>query len=215
MQQSALILPGRDGSGRQGPAALIPPGRILPAAGALPASLGVVVVRTDARQQSPSLRRASPAGAGGKEKSVTTFPLGDRFFPLGWDPELGGLRGLPRPGTLPGVLSPESRLGISGGERGLPIGVLRPEPGRPRGARVTRWRWQRGRQICTINPWAAAQGAAERSRWIGRERIKLSAEGGTRGGDSLARGTGTGGHGGPPALPGEGMRCRRPIPGCC
>lgn len=52
--------------------------------------------------------------------------------------------------------------------------------------------------------------AAERSRWIGWERIKLSPEGGTRSRDSPAGGIGTVGSGGPPALPGEGMGYRVP-----
>lgn len=233
MQQSALILPGHDGSGRQGTAALIPHGLILPRMGWAGSFSGYCCFfgEMPGSRARPS-RGHRPWVTGRKEKLVTPFPLGDSFLSSGWDPNLhshGGLRALPWLGMLPVVPSPETLLGITslpwvgttGGNWGLLVRVVcslaasPPEPGRPRDARarssqVTRCHWQRGRKICTINPSAAVLRAAERSRWIGWERIKLSPQGGTRGRDSPAGGIGTVGCWGLPPLPGEGMGYRVP-----
>lgn len=56
MQQSALILPGRDGSGGQGTATLIPRGRILPRTGRAGSSSGYCcsLERCPAAQPIPS-----------------------------------------------------------------------------------------------------------------------------------------------------------------
>lgn len=125
------------------------------------------------------------------------------FVPAGWDPHphrAGGLRGLPWLGMLPVVPSPEMGSGITGSPgRAPPEGTggcwwgwfahqcqpaprartsLRcpggEQPGHPLPLAV-------GKEDLHNKPpgWAAAPRAAERSRWMGRERIKLSPEGGT------------------------------------
>lgn len=117
MQQSALILPGHDGSGRQGTAALIPHGLILPRMGWAGSFSGYCCFfgEMPGSRARPS-RGHHPWVTGRKEKLVTPFPLGDSFLSSGWDPNLhshGGLRGLPWLGMLPVVPSPETLLGIT------------------------------------------------------------------------------------------------------
>lgn len=94
MQQSALILPGRDGSGGQGTAALIPPAASCPERAGLAALLRIVVLWRDARRHSPCLRRASSEGHWHGREAGDVFPTWGRLLCLqGGTPihtELGG-----------------------------------------------------------------------------------------------------------------------------